>query len=66
MQSLIDVYKRQVYTKATASVVKNDSTNKSYPSLEQAMAEAGSGTKLKLDVYKRQAQQRTEVWQRHR
>ena len=42
------IHKDTVYTKATASVVKNDSTNKSYPSLEQAMAEAGSGTKLKL------------------
>ena len=42
------ITKGTVYTKATASVVNNVNTNKSYPSLEQAMAEARSGDKIQL------------------
>lgn len=37
-----------VFTKSTASVVNNDNTNKSYPSLEQAMAEARSGDSIRI------------------
>ncbi len=37
-----------VYTKLTGSVAKNDSISKSYPSLEQAMAEADSGARIQL------------------
>lgn len=42
------ITKGTVYTKATASVVNNVNTNKSYPSLEQAMAEARSGDRIQL------------------
>ena len=37
-----------VFIKSTASVVNNVNTNKSYPSLEQAMAEARSGDNIRI------------------